>query len=373
MNSNSSMYTDAKYQSTERVSFLERIEKNKQKAKKAMFGFLSIYSISFGFYSLSISIVLYSIYLSVVLDSVEENATQTDAVISSIFGDLFGLAIWVIPIGMVIGLLIGFIMVLKSNNNKSFTNKFLPKVGLYVLNHQTVATSEHKYILDSIEGLCIASGSSNIPTIYILDSHIPNAFAIGNKQGQGSIILTSALLNQLKGEELRGVIAHELSHIQNLDSYLMGSTLIIGGILLFIAELALLITYSMRGNRNDKGNILILLALAIVLLTNVFSKIALAFLKSILSQEREYLADASAVKLTRNPQALASALHKISMSNSEVNSAGLSKNAMKQLLDLEALFIVSPLNNLNSNKRKEYEKFNTHPPIDERIRRLLSM
>lgn len=210
----------------------------------------------------------------------------------------------------------------------------------------------------TVENLCIASGIPK-PKIYVIADPSPNAFATGRDPKHAIICATTGLLQIMNKAELEGVIAHELSHIRNYDIRLMGIVVILVGFVAILSDLFIRASFYSHSD-NDKGNALFFV-LAIVFA--ILSPIAATLIQLAVSRKREYLADASGVLLTRYPEGLASALEKLAKDNTPPKTAS---NATAHL------FIENPFDN---KKVKNFFTglFNTHPPIDERIRILRAM
>lgn len=217
---------------------------------------------------------------------------------------------------------------------------------------------DYPFLYNVVEGLAIASHIP-MPKLYVIHDQSPNAFATGRDPQHSSVAVTTGLLSSLKREELEGVIAHEISHIANYDIRFSMFAIVFIGALALIAEVAcraLIFGSSGRGRRDSGrgGLILILIGLVFIILAPVFVQI----LRFALSREREYLADATGAKLTRYPEGLANALEKISKTNIPTKSAN----------DTTAsLFFSNPFPN------KIGFLGSTHPPINERIKRLRGM
>lgn len=217
---------------------------------------------------------------------------------------------------------------------------------------------EEKMLTYKVEEMALAAGLPT-PKIYVQDSRDINAFATGHKPSDAIICATSGALQQLNSEELEGVIGHEMSHIRNRDILVMTVTVGVVGAIALIAEIALRMMFFTGGRSNDRkggGNIIILvIAIIFIILAPVFSR--LTYLA--ISRRREYLADADGAYLTRNPEGLAKALEKIKADIPD---------------DPKGSKTVAPLYISNPFKRALRDSFwATHPPIDERIRRLRSM
>ena len=224
-----------------------------------------------------------------------------------------------------------------------------------------VTHDEAPVLFNVVEEMTIAAGLP-MPKVYIIDDTAPNAFATGRDPEHASVAVTSGLLEKLNRDELQGVIAHEMSHVGNFDiRYAMLVGILVGTTVL-ISDFFLRGLWFGGGRRREGGGgqaQLIMMAIAIVLaiLAPIFARL----LQLSISRQREYLADASAVQLTRNPKALADALQKIS-GDQEVLEVANRATAH--------LYIVNPI--------KRFEKrakglFSTHPPIEERIKILRAM
>ncbi|MDD3628794.1 MAG: M48 family metalloprotease [Candidatus Humimicrobiaceae bacterium] len=215
-----------------------------------------------------------------------------------------------------------------------------------------------------VEGLSIAAGIPT-PKIYVISDKGMNAFATGRNPQNGVIVLTEGLLENLNDEELKGVISHELAHIKNYDILLGTIVAIFVGMISIISNIALR-SFFFRGGKsksNEKsgGGILSLIFLLLGILLIIFSPLIATIIRLAISRNREFLADSTGVLISRYPAGLASALKKISES-SKVRTAN---NATAHL------FIANPF----GSKTKSFfsNLFSTHPPVEERIKRLESM
>lgn len=216
---------------------------------------------------------------------------------------------------------------------------------------------EEKMLIWKVEEMSIASGLP-MPKVYVQDSRDINAFATGKKPEESVICCTTGALKLLNKEELEGVMAHEMSHIQNNDILIATVTVGIVGAIALVAEILFyMFFWGGAGRRRDSGGggPLIIVAIILIILAPLFSR--LTYLA--ISRKREYLADANGAYLTRYPEGLASALQKI-------------KGDLPD--DPKGSKTVAPLYIANPFKRALRESiWSTHPPIDERIRRLRSM
>ncbi len=210
------------------------------------------------------------------------------------------------------------------------------------------------------ENLSIAAGIPK-PKLYIIDDTAPNAFATGRDPQHAVVVATSGILQKLERTELEGVIAHELSHVKNYDIRLLAVVSILVGTVAFLSDLFLRNLWWGGGRRSsrDSGGIFIIIGIVLAILSPfIASLIHLA-----VSRRREFLADASGALLTRYPEGLARALEKISKDKEVLEVAN---NATA------SLYIINPF------KGKDFGSmfanlFNTHPPIEERIKILRSM
>jgi heat shock protein HtpX len=208
-----------------------------------------------------------------------------------------------------------------------------------------------------VEGLALAAGLP-APSIYVIDDPSPNAFATGRDPKHAVICVTTGLMEKLNRIELEGVIGHEMSHIKDYDIRLMALVAVLAGTVVLMSDW-MLRSFWFRGRRDNRnGNaIFVLLALVLALL----SPLAATVIQLAVSRNREYLADAEGAMLTRYPEGLASALEKIDQAPEPL------KEASKATAHL---FIANPLKKADGFLSS---LFSTHPPVEERIRRLRTM
>jgi len=214
------------------------------------------------------------------------------------------------------------------------------------------------------ENVAIAAGLPK-PAVYVIEDSALNAFATGRDPKHAAICVTRGLIEKLDRRELEGVVAHELSHIKNFDTRLMTIVAILVGMIAFLSDWFMRTLWwggGRREDRNERGGLgAILLMVGIIFA--ILSPIIATIIQLAISRRREFLADASGVLLTRNPEGLASALEKLSNDHEVLEAAS---NATAHL------YIVNPF------KGKDFGAwfsglFNTHPPISERIKILRSM
>jgi heat shock protein HtpX len=258
---------------------------------------------------------------------------------------------WIVPIAIIFALIY--------NVGGYF---FGDKIVLAMHGARPADEQKDAYICNTVEGLALAAQLPK-PKIYIIEDPSPNAFATGRDPKHASIAVTSGLLAMMNRAELEGVLAHEMSHIRNYDSRFMTLVIVLVGL---VAILAGLIFRSMifgggrdRGNRG--GGALAIIGLLMVILAPILAKL----IQLAVSRSREFLADASAAQLTRNPDGLAGALEKLKgtppLRSASETTAGL--------------FISDPVHGGDKKglTQSVMGLFSTHPPLEERIKALKSM
>ncbi len=215
------------------------------------------------------------------------------------------------------------------------------------------------------EDMAIASGNP-VPQVYVVEDPAPNAFATGRDPKHAAVVATTGLLQILSKSELEGVIGHEMSHVKNYDTRLMGVVAILVGSLVILSDVFTRMMWwgGFRGRDNDRednNGIFMLVALALAIL----APIAATLIQLAISRKREFLADADGALLTRYPEGLASALEKIAANPRVVRHAS---NATAHL------YIENPFK-ADSGKKTSWlvNLFSTHPPIEERIKILRAM
>ncbi len=216
-----------------------------------------------------------------------------------------------------------------------------------------------------VENLTIAAGLP-LPKIYIIEDTAPNAFATGRDPKHAVVCVTTGILQKLNKTELEGVIAHELSHVGNYDIRFMTLVVVLVGIVTLLADWMLRITFfgGRRRSNNSEGGQLQLIFLIAGLVLAMLSPLIGMLIQLAVSRKREFLADASGALLTRYPEGLASALRKI---NSDQEPLEVANKATAHL------YIVNPLKGQGGHVSWLAKLFNTHPPIEERIKRLKEM
>lgn len=237
------------------------------------------------------------------------------------------------------------------------------RVALKLNGARPATREEQRYLVNVVEGLSIAAGIPR-PKIYLIDSESLNAFATGRDPEHAYVAITTGLLNKLDRQEIEGVMAHEISHIKNYDIRVQTIAVMLAGFIVLISDVLQRYLWwggfssSDRERRSSSGyGIIILIAISL------FAVLFAELLKLAVSRQREYLADGTAVLLTRNPDGLISALEKLATDKKVLRTASRAT---------AHLFIKNPIRE-KGIKKKISGLFSTHPPLEERIERLRSM
>ncbi len=219
---------------------------------------------------------------------------------------------------------------------------------------------QYPALYETVEGLS-AAAQVPMPKVYIINDPNPNAFATGKNKKASSIAVTSGLLGMMNRQELQGVLAHEMSHIYNNDIlFMMVAVVFAGAIGIVSAVVRNLFFFGGIGGRSRNGGMLLLVALVIGMLAPIFALL----LRLAISRRREYMADANGARMIRDPGALASALKKV-----QGYSANPQAKSMANANEMTAsLYFSSPFRGASV-----MNIFSTHPPIEERIKRLQAM
>ena len=229
-----------------------------------------------------------------------------------------------------------------------------------------VTDADAPQLMNVVRELTLSAGLP-MPRVHIIDDSAPNAFATGRDPQHASMAITTGLLDKLDREELQGVIAHELSHIRNYDirfSLLVG--VMVGSIAL-IADMFLRVTWwsgisgGRRSRSNDAGGGLAAVMMIVAVVLAIVAPLCARMVQLAVSREREYLADASGVELTRNPAGLERALVKIAADREPLEVANRAT---------QHLYVVNPVKKLDETSRG---LFSTHPPIVDRVNRLRTL
>ncbi len=221
---------------------------------------------------------------------------------------------------------------------------------------EEIGRDDDRELVNIVEELSIASGLPR-PRIYVVPDDALNAFATGRSPKEGVVAVTRGLRNKLSRDELQGVMAHEMAHIGNYDTRLMVLMAVIVGSVAIMADWYLrsmrYARYTRSSSRNKGQAALVIGAILLAILAPIVASL----LQFAVSRKREYLADATAARMTRNPGALADALEKLAHSGEKLKAANRGT---------QHLFIVNPFR----QAQKLRNAFATHPPLQDRIDRL---
>jgi len=300
--------------------------------------------------------------MATVYDQIASNTRKTYLLISSFLILIIGIG-WVLsylfnaPYLLVAAVLFSVLM-------SFFSYWYSDKIVLKISRARPLKKEEYPEIYRLVENLTITAGMP-MPKIYIINEDQPNAFATGRDEKHAAVALTKGLIERLEKSEIEGVIAHELSHIKNRDVLLSTVVVVLVGIIVLISDWVIRLTFwgGLRRNRDTERSSLGALLLLLGFLFIIISPILARLIQFAVSRKREFLADASAVLLTRYPEGLIRALQKIS---TYPYSARIANNATAHL------FIANPFRG-EKNKSWLVKLFSTHPPIEERIKALEKM
>lgn len=257
--------------------------------------------------------------------------------------------------------LVGFALIFTGVMN--FTSYyFSDSIVLSISGAKEIKLSDNPQLFRLVENLCIAAGLP-MPKVYILEDSAPNAFATGRNPDHAAICFTTGIIKKLDKLELEGVTAHELSHVGNRDTLVMSVVSVLVGVIAVLADWYMHSILWSGGRRDNEDNKSGAIFLILAILMAVLAPIIATLIQLAISRKREFLADASGSTLTRNPDALASALLKISGDKEPLEAANRGT---------AHLYIINPL------KGEEAAGwfasiFNTHPPIQERVKALQEM
>lgn len=296
-------------------------------------------------------------------DDIRNNKIKT-GIIVAIFLLLITLIVYYVCMAFDLGI-ISIVIAMVFSVATSWVSYYYSDRIVLSINKAHPATQEQYQKLNNIlDGLMVSSGLENRPKLYVVDDSQPNAFATGRDPQNAVICVTTGLLEKMDYYELEGVVAHELSHIKNYDIRLSAVVSVMVGFIVILADWVSRALFWGIGDRDNdsKGNpILMIIGLICLILAPIFGQL----MQLALSRRREYLADASAVELTRNPDGLISALRKLDSDSHQLKTAN---NATAYM------YIVNPFkSNAKDGKKKKTSLFSTHPSIDDRIQAIQNL
>lgn len=253
-------------------------------------------------------------------------------------------------VGGQMGMVIAFGLAVVLNG---FSYWFSDKIVLKMYRAQEVSEADAPDLVGIVRELATAA-SLPMPRVYIIPDATPNAFATGRNPSHSAVAVTEGLLRTLDRHEVKGVLGHELAHVRHRDILLGSVVAVLAGAIMMLASMArwAAIFGGVRGGDDDNGGFLGLMVAAIV------APIAAVMIQMAISRSREFMADETGARISGNPEFLASALQKLEMSSRRAGVRG----AVPQTAHM---FIVNPLKG-----RSFASLFSTHPPTEERIRRL---
>ena len=236
------------------------------------------------------------------------------------------------------------------------------KIVLKLNNARPATKEEDLKLVNILDSLVISAGLQEKPQLYVIEDAQPNAFATGRNPKHAVICVTTGLLDKLDYYELEGVLAHEMSHIKNYDILLSAVVSVMVGLVVILSDWFTRISFygGRRGRNRDNDNngnaIIMLIGLIFLILAPIFGQL----MQLAISRKREFLADATAIEFTRNPDGLISALEKISADPNELKVANKAT---------ENMYIANPFR----NKKKSSDLWSTHPSTEARIEALRNL
>ena len=292
-------------------------------------------------------------------DTIKKNKRESLFIIS-IFVIVITLIIYYICMALDMGPISIVIALVFSITSAWSSYYYSDQIVLKLNNARPATREENLQLVNILDSLVVASGLNVTPKLYVMDDPQPNAFATGRDPAHSAICVTTGLLQKLDYYELEGVVGHELGHIKNYDIRLSAIVTVMVGFVVMLSDM--FSRYMFFGNRrrsNDEGGgnaILMLIGLVFLILSPIFGKL----MQLAISRKREYMADATSVQFTRNPDGLISALQKISADPNELKNANNSTAHM---------FISNPF----KNKKSSSSIWSTHPSTADRIEALKNL
>jgi len=236
------------------------------------------------------------------------------------------------------------------------------KLVLATSGAREVSQQSAPQLMNVVQEMALAAGVP-LPKVYIIDDTAPNAFATGRDPNHASVAITTGLLQKLDREELQGVIGHELSHVRNFDIRFALLVAVLVGSIALLADFFLRFTFwgggrRGGGDRDRGGGALIAIVYVIAIVLAIIAPFIARMVQLAVSRQREYLADASSVELTRNPHGLEQALAKIASDKEVLEVANRAT---------QHLYFTNPIKKF---EERSSSMFSTHPAIVDRINRL---
>ena len=250
------------------------------------------------------------------------------------------------------GLIVAFIFAIVINFGSYW---FSDKIVLWIYRARELKKNEHPEVHEIVREVA-HKADIPMPRLYIVESAQPNAFATGRNEKNAVVAFTTGILTLLNKEELKGVIAHEISHVKNKDILITTIAATIAGVISYLANMA---QWAMifGGGRDDDNRANMLSLILLMIITPIIAML----LQMAISRSREYLADESGAKIIKNPKGLATALAKL---HKGVQTTPMRKGDRATA----SLFILNPF-----SAKGVFTLLSTHPPVEERIKRLNEM
>ena len=317
-------------ENAERILIYDRIDQNKRSTWMIMGGFVVFLAL---FFAAVGAVIGFSSY--------------------GTFGEQLTIALTTGGIAAAVGLVIAVILYRSSTS-----------IVLGISGARQVMKEDEPVLYRIVENLSIGSGLP-MPKVWVIEDSAPNAFATGRNPGEAHVAATRGLLDKLEKRELEAVMAHEVSHVGNYDTRIMTIVAVVVGLVALLSDMMLSLTRfgaGMRmGNRDKGGGAIAIIIIVVAFVFIALSPVIASIMRLALSRKREYLADASGALLSRNPDALADALLKISADREPLEVANKAT---------AHLYITNPLKGHESFLNN---LFATHPPVEERVRILRAM
>ena len=293
-------------------------------------------------------------------EDIKKNKFKT-GIIVIIFFTLVTLAIYAVCYMIDLGENAIFIAMAFSIISTILTYYNCDKIVLASVCARPATREEDLQLTNILDGLLVASGMTKVkPKLYVVESNQPNAFATGRNPEHSVICVTTGLIEKLNYRELEAVVAHELSHIKNYDILLSAVISVMAGFVVMLSDIIFRSGFRVgrgksRDNKDSSGIEIILFLIGLIFL--ILSPIVTKLIQLAVSRRREYLADATAISFTRNPDGLILALKKISSDDSKLETASEANGFM---------YIEEP----DVKKRFKSDMFSTHPNVEDRIKAL---
>lgn len=267
------------------------------------------------------------------------------------FGYLTGYGAWAVPVAVGISIAMTWGAYFKSDS-----------IALAMSRARPADKPEDLQINNLLEALALGAGMPK-PRLYVIEDAAPNAFATGRNPEHSAIAVTRGLIDKMNRDELEGVLAHELAHVKNRDTLVMTLAVTLVGVIVLLADWFLRALWFGGGNRNERGGGLAAPLAIIGIVLMIVAPLIAQLLQFAISRQREFLADAEAVMITRYPDGLINALSKLREDQTVVRTASKAT---------AHLWIEAPIaRHANEGASKQgawlNRMFNTHPPLEARI------